>query len=174
MTPARYALRAIYWLLLIVSPALIAGYMPSTGDTIIPGRWRIALAVLGAALIVLGIYLNAIAGRLLRIYGHTVRTRRFTAPDRLVRAGPYSCMRHPAQLGLILVGVGVGVITGRLVGMLSAFIPVSGGLLFILHVEEPEARRLLGYEYHEYEEEVPPFSLNPKCLFARTTRRRGN
>lgn len=73
-------------------------------------------------------------------------------------------MRHPAQLGLIAVGVGVGLVSGLPGGLLAAAVPVAGGLAFVLVVEEPEARRLLGWAYHEYEERVPPFSLDPRCL----------
>ncbi len=73
-------------------------------------------------------------------------------------------MRHPAQLGLIAVGVGVGLLSGSPGSLLAAAVPVAGGLAFVLVVEEPEARRLLDWAYHEYEERVPPFSLDPGCL----------
>ncbi|MEB3806497.1 MAG: phosphatidylethanolamine N-methyltransferase family protein, partial [Desulfurococcales archaeon] len=119
---------------------------------------------LGVVLIIYGVVLNIVAGRTLRLYGHRGRVPRFTPPDRLVDRGIYSCMRHPAQLGLIMVGVGLGLASGTIQGILASAIPVAGGLLFILQVEEPEARRLLGPSYHEYEERVPALRLTVRCL----------
>jgi len=108
--------------------------------------------------------LNAVAGRTLRLYGHSRPGPRFVAPDRLVDVGVYSCMRHPAQLGLMAIGVGLGLLAGTPASLLAVAVPVAGGLAFIVLVEEPEARRLLGRAYHEYEERVPAFSLGPRCL----------
>ena len=126
----------------------------------------VVLAGLGALLVAWGVLLNVVAGRTLRLYGHSGPAPRFTPPDVLVDVGVYSCMRHPAQLGLMLVGVGLGVASGSPCGVLASAVPVAGGLAFILLVEEPEARRLLGPAYHEYEERVPAFSLSPGCVAA--------
>ncbi len=174
MTPLKYMLRAVYWLILIATPPALSHVLQTRCSCPpLPPTTKIILTGVGALLAVLGIYLNAVAGRLLRTHGHTRKTRRFTAPDKLVDTGVYSCMRHPAQLGLILIGVATGLASSTLIGLIAASIPIAGGLLFILYIEEPEARRLLGRAYHEYEERVPPFSLRPSCLLGKPLWSRG-
>jgi protein-S-isoprenylcysteine O-methyltransferase Ste14 len=161
--PAAYALRSVYWVLLDLSP--LAAPLACRGPGI-PVWLAAPMRALGVSLIAWGVLLNVVAGRALRLYGHSTPGPRFRAPDRLVDVGVYSCMRHPAQLGLIMVGVGVGLLTGGLPGILATAIPIAGGLAFILLVEEPEARRLLGASYHEYEDRVPAFTLDPRCTLA--------
>jgi protein-S-isoprenylcysteine O-methyltransferase Ste14 len=164
VTRLRYLWRAVYWLILDGTPLLVGLYCCRDCGMISSRLLTISLSIIGFILIIYGIILNIVAGRLLRLYGHSGSVPRFTPPDRLVDRGVYSCMRHPAQLGLIMVGIGVGLASGTLPGIISIGIPIGGGALFILLVEEPEARELLGSKYHEYEERVPPFSLNPKCI----------
>lgn len=163
---AKYAARTLYWLALIVVSAIIASYLrrhcPRLGPALDWGAWTLGIVLVGY-----GFILNAIAGRTLRLHGHSKPAKRFEQPDRLVRAGLYSCARHPAQEGLILVGVGVSLLAGSLWGLIAAPLAVAGGLWFVVSVEEPEARRMFGEEYFEYEKEVPALSpqlLSPRCI----------
>jgi protein-S-isoprenylcysteine O-methyltransferase Ste14 len=156
-----YLWRGIYWLLLDATPLAVGAACGGRCSLTLPGPLRAGLAGVGGLLVVYGVILNVVAGRALRLHGHSGRVPRFTPPDRLVDVGVYSCMRHPAQLGLMLVGVGAGLLAGNPPALIASLAPVAGGLLFILVVEEPEARRLLGRAYHDYEERVPPFRL---CL----------
>ncbi|MEB3806165.1 MAG: phosphatidylethanolamine N-methyltransferase family protein, partial [Desulfurococcales archaeon] len=90
-----YAWRALYWLVLDLSPFILGRYCcHGCGDLGSPMIVYAAI-ILGVVLIIYGVVLNIVAGRTLRLYGHRGRVPRFTPPDRLVDRGIYSCMRHP-------------------------------------------------------------------------------
>ncbi len=160
----KYALRALYWILLIVIPPVFGQYLNGFDLLVLSNNFTIVLTIIGIVLVLYGIVLNVVAGRTLRKYGHSHPARRFTQPDRLVRSGIYRCMRHPAQFGLILVGVGANLIVLGPAGVLLSGWIIAAGLLFIICVEEPEARSIFGEEYHLYEEKAPPVSLNIMCI----------
>ncbi|MEB3760010.1 MAG: DUF1295 domain-containing protein [Desulfurococcales archaeon] len=161
---SKYALRALYWILLIVVPATLGSYLYEASLFSFSTIYTVMCRVIGMALVFYGIALNVMAGRALRKYGHSHPSKRFTQPDRLVKTGIYSCMRHPGQFGLILVSVGTSLIVAGILGILISGWIITAGLLFIIYVEEPEARSIFGEDYHLYEEKVPPISLNILCV----------
>lgn len=163
---AKYAVRTLYWLALIVVSSLVAWFLRSHCPRP-PAYADAASSIVGLILAVYGVLLNAIAGRTLRLYGHSRPSRRFQQPDRLVSVGLYSCSRHPAQNGLALLAAGAALLAGGAWGLLAAPIALAGGMWFILEVEEPEARRVFGNDYCDYERRVPavsPALLSPRCI----------
>ncbi len=160
----KYLTRTLYWLIIIFIVPLISVVLGEKAYPVKAWYLRLMLELTGLLLIIYGIVLNIIAGRTLRIYGHSRNAPRFTQPDKLVDTGIYSCMRHPAQFGLIMFGVGASLMVPSAFSLVGIGIPVAGGLLFLMLVEEPEARRILGEEYCRYEARVPPFTFSPRCL----------
>jgi protein-S-isoprenylcysteine O-methyltransferase Ste14 len=128
------------------------------------GAARYLLIAIGIALIIYGLLLNSIAGRTLKKYGHFDIKKGIKKPDKLVTDGIYSCMRHPAQFGSILFGIGVSLLTVKLLAILYAGWISFLALYFILAVEERETIAEFGEEYCEFLKERRPFSFSFKCL----------
>ena len=151
--------RFIYWISLLIFAILADIFMPKIYQNEI---LKIVLIVLGILGIITAVILNSIAGRTLKLYGHKIKTQKFSAPDRLVNVGIYSCMRHPAQFGNIILLVSVTMLSGKICAFLFGGWLAFLGVLFILFVEEREAIQKFGVEYYEYMKKTPPFSV--KCL----------
>jgi protein-S-isoprenylcysteine O-methyltransferase Ste14 len=85
--------------------------------------------------------------------------------NKLVKSGPYGCMRHPMHFGLLFFPPSVALILGSPTFILF-LAPLE--MLFIVSmvklVEEPGAIRKFGDEYREYMKEVPMFNLRPSCI----------
>jgi len=106
----------------------------------------------------------AVTGRTLARHGREGELARFET-NRLVRRGPYACMRHPMHLALLFMPLALGLILGSPSFILIVW-PLEAMLMLMLikTVEEPEALRKFGDEYRRYMREVPPFNLRPNCL----------
>ncbi len=151
--------RFIYWIALLVLAVLADIFMPSINEG---GLIKSILIILGIVGILVAVVLNSIAGRTLKLYGHKVRTKKFSPPDKFVDIGIYSCMRHPGQFGNIILLVSVTMLSSKLCAVLFGGWLAFLGVLFILFVEEREVIEKFGSEYCEYMKKVPPFSI--KCL----------
>ncbi len=118
-------------------------------------------------LLLLGIssYAAGTAGKWLAVKGKPSPKARFGELTRLVREGPYSCMRHPMHLFLSLTPVGVGLIASSPT-MTSIVGPIETIIILAMAVtlDERESLTRFGEEYVRYREEVPPFNLRPSCL----------
>ncbi len=122
------------------------------------------LIPMGIGFLIYGLLLNAIAGKTLKKYGHMEIREGFRKPDRLVTEGIYSCMRHPAQFGSIFFGIGVSLLTVKLMAILYAGWVSAFALYFILAVEESETIELFGEEYCQFIKSRKPFTFSLKCL----------
>ncbi len=122
------------------------------------------LLPIGIAFIIYGLLLNAIAGRTLKKYGHMEIKRGIKKPDKLVRIGIYSCMRHPAQFGSIFFGIGISFLTLKLIAILYAGWISLAALYFIMAIEERETLELFGEEYCEFIKSRKPFTFSISCL----------
>ena len=155
----RQAWKFAYWPViwaLSLGPPLAFGWGPR-----IHGLSGMILEALGVVFIVYSLLLTSIAGRTLRLYGHTGRS---FWPDKLVDVGIYSCMRHPQHLGLSLFPVGLSLITAMPVVILASGWSVAGALAFVLILEEPDCLEKYGEAYVNYMRRVPPFSLDVSCI----------
>ena len=151
--------RFIYWIGLLVLAVLADIFMPRIIENEILKTVLIGGGVLG---VVLAVVLNSIAGRTLKLYGHRVKTRKFSPPDKFVNVGIYSCMRHPGQFGNIILLISITMLSSKICAFLAGGWLAFFGVLFILFVEEKEAIEKFGSEYCEYMKNTPPFSF--KCL----------
>ncbi len=146
------------WWAVIVLVGIYTGEKP-------PGRVRWFTVPFGLFLMVYGLLLNALAGKTLKRYGHFDIRKGIRKPERLVTAGVYSCMRHPAQFGSIFFGWGLAFITSSVYAILLAGWYSFSALYFILAIEERETLREFGEDYCRFLEGRPPFNPSVKCLW---------
>ena len=147
--------RFIYWAGLLVLAVLADVFMPDIKENEI---LKAVLTLFGVLGIVLAVVLNSIAGKTLKSYGHKKKSLKFSAPDKFVNVGIYSCMRHPGQFGNIILLVSVTMLSGKLCAFFFGGWLAFFGVLFILFVEEREAIEKFGNEYCKYMKKTPPFS----------------
>jgi protein-S-isoprenylcysteine O-methyltransferase Ste14 len=83
--------------------------------------------------------------------GYYTRTLMTTADHKVVTAGPYARVRHPAYLGVILLWSGFGVLSGDLVT--ASIFPVMLVVVYLyrISVEEKMLVRELGEDYVQYQ-----------------------
>jgi len=153
--------RFVYWIGLLILAILADIFMPCVIKNKI---LSIVLQILGVFGVVLAIVLNSIAGRTLKLYGHKVKTSKFSPPDKFIDFGIYKCMRHPGQFGNIILLISITMLSGKLCAFIFSGWLAFLGVLFILFVEEKEAIEKFGNKYSEYMKKVKPFSLNFKCI----------
>ena len=153
--------RFIYWIGLLILGVLADIFMPRVIENKI---LSIVLQILGVIGVVLAIILNSIAGRTLKLYGHEVKTTKFSPPDKFIDIGIYKCMRHPGQFGNIILLISITMLSGKLCAFIFSGWLAFLGVLFILFVEEKEVIEKFGNKYSEYMKRVKPFSLNFRCL----------
>jgi protein-S-isoprenylcysteine O-methyltransferase Ste14 len=75
--------------------------------------------------------------------------------EELATGGPYGLVRHPLYIGSFLVGLGLGVASGRwwlLLGFMASFFWVYGRTI---RAEEAHLEALFGASYRRYRREVP-------------------
>ncbi|MDQ6993886.1 MAG: isoprenylcysteine carboxylmethyltransferase family protein [Mariprofundus sp.] len=75
--------------------------------------------------------------------------------QRLVTTFPYSMVRQPMMLSLLLVGIGEQLVTGSLLLLLWIPIAARAGVLFITTYEEPLLIARFGDTYQNYSDNVP-------------------
>lgn len=140
------------------------GSMLLIGVTLGVGLWLpLIMAVLGLALFTIDFVEGLVAlavmlfGLGLRIWAavtlgrYYTRTLITTKDHRVVTTGPYSRIRHPAYLGVILLWFGFGVLSGNLV--LAFIFPVVFVIVYLyrISVEEKMLVRELGEDYVQYQ-----------------------
>jgi protein-S-isoprenylcysteine O-methyltransferase Ste14 len=96
------------------------------------------------------------AGLTLRFYSIRVLGAYFTpnvqvAPEqRIIQAGPYRLIRHPAYTGLLLILLGFGLACTNWLALLVLMVCALVGLGYRIHVEEQVLQEALGQPYEEY------------------------
>ena len=129
-------------------------------------QWHLVSFLWGVFLLKIVMTISRNTGRILAKNGREGNLPRMET-NRLVKEGPYSCMRHPMHLGLFLFPMAFAFLSGSL----SFIIFIVPGeillmLIMIFTVEEPEAIRKFGKQYLEYRKQVPAFSFRWVCLKA--------
>jgi protein-S-isoprenylcysteine O-methyltransferase Ste14 len=140
------------------------GSMMLIGVTLGVGLWLpLIVNVLGFALFPIDIVGGLVAlavmliGLGLRVWaamtlgGYYTRTLTTTKDHRVVTTGPYSRIRHPAYLGVILLWSGFGVLSSNLV--LALLFPVMFVAIYLyrISVEERMLVEVLGAAYVQYQ-----------------------
>ncbi len=131
--------------------------------------------IIGLALLSISAYVSGVTGRWLSTYGKSDPGKKFGELDRLVKEGPYSCMRHPMHLFLSFMPIGVGFLLASpsMAGVLGPAESIAI-LYMAVKIDEEESIERFDGEYLKYREEVPAFNLRPSCLikcFIRPKRR---
>ncbi len=155
-----FAPKFAFWFASWLTIILVGIYVPNPTPNIL----RFPFFLLGLFFLSYGLLLNAIAGRTLKKFGHFHITKGIKKPEKLVTQGIYSCMRHPAQFGSIIFGVGISFITTNLYAILLAGWFSFLALYFILAIEERETLRNFGDGYCQFLRERKPFTLSISCL----------
>ena len=89
--------------------------------------------------------------RSFKALGRYVTVPGMTSPSQmLIATGPYRFVRHPSNLGLVLVLVGIGVILANWLSIVVlALVPLIG-VMYRTHIEEDALRETLGDAYTGY------------------------
>jgi protein-S-isoprenylcysteine O-methyltransferase Ste14 len=79
----------------------------------------------------------------------------YDPPRQLVAAGPYRVVRNPQYVGVFLVTVGEGLVSGAVILFGYTALLIVGYHLRVRYYEEPTLTRLFGETYARYCEAVP-------------------
>ncbi len=152
--------RAVIWML-ILFVSVYAGFLLDAilGFRLDPILSRIA----GAALLAVILRAAAVTGRYLSVYGHEPGAPRGSI-TKLVRAGPYACMRHPMHFFLSMTPIAIGLMLASPSAVLTGIVAAILVLVLAVKVDEAESLERFGEEYERYRREVPAFNLHPRCL----------
>lgn len=151
----------LYWpvvWLLVFLPSYLLRDIGTLTD--IFGVW---LSLVGILILAWAFSLHITAGKTLKKIGHTPGHRGIW-PNRLVKSGIYSCMRHPEHLGLAIIPFGVALLLNSLVAILSSGWAILAAFFFVVVIEEPECIEKFGEDYFEYMKNTPAFSLRVGCF----------
>ncbi len=108
-----------------------------------------------------------LCGQLLRVSARGHKARVSANGHSLVTDGPYSLVRNPMYLGIVLIGLGVVVFAFQ-IWVFAVFVVLF--LLRYIHlfmIEENHLRKMFGEEYAAYLKNVPRLIPRPKFLFTR-------
>jgi len=158
--------RLLTWLALLLGGALVAVWLDLKFFPALFKNpyWHLFSFLLGLGLLQLVRRAAATAGRALARYGREGEIPRLET-NRLVKKGPYACMRHPMHLALFFFPLAFALLLGSPSFILFIWpLEVLLMLILIKTVEEPEALKKFGDDYRRYMEEVPGFNLRPDCL----------
>jgi protein-S-isoprenylcysteine O-methyltransferase Ste14 len=104
----------------------------------------------GVLLVALGLIVRIVARLTLgKAFSPVVQT---ADAHRLVSAGIYSSIRHPAYLGTLCLLIGFPVCSGSLIGLGIALVAGVPALIYRIHVEEQALRAWFGEVYEAYSE----------------------
>ena len=120
------------------------------------------LEIVGVSLILLG--------QLLRVSARGYKAEQSRNGHQLIQSGPYSMVRNPMYLGIILIGL------GTVFFILELWVAVLFAALFLLRYrqlfikEEKILQEAFGLQYVEYKKRVPRIFPNPEFIFKRDIR----
>lgn len=95
-------------------------------------RTSLFIAIGGCTIMILGL--------LLRIWSYVTIKDEFSRPPRknqnYIKKGPYHFFKHPANLGLLLLGIGVSISFSSLLGIAIAIVLLFPSLIYVGYIEE--------------------------------------
>jgi len=140
------------------------GSMLLIGVTLGVGLWLpLIVYILGIALFPITIVEGSVAlavmliGLGLRVWaavtlgGYYTRTLTTTKDHRVVTTGPYSWVRHPAYLGVVMLWLGFGVLSSSLAVALVFPVMFAAVYLYRISVEERMLVEVFGDTYVQYQ-----------------------
>ena len=136
--------------LLVGSTFGIGLLLPLILDSLDIGVFSIDLieGFFGLALMIVGLGLRIWAARTLgRYYTRTLFT---TGEQKVISTGPYSKIRHPGYLGVILLWCGFGVLSSNLIAAFLFPVMFVAAYAYRINVEEKMLVESLGNDYAEY------------------------
>ena len=152
--------RFAIWFLLLLTDVVLGKWIDHLLN--LSCSWTLCV-IAGSAIFVLIVRAAMVTGRYLAVYGNT--RGKFGDIKRLVREGPYGCMRHPMHLFLSMTPIAVGLVSGSLGGALIVGPVLTLLILYMaVTIDERESLERFGEEYLEYRRSVPAFNLTPDCL----------
>jgi protein-S-isoprenylcysteine O-methyltransferase len=95
-------------------------------------------------------------GVIIRLIAVATLKRQFTVKvsiiegHKIVDTGIYKIIRHPAYLGYLALMLGIGLVLGNWVGLMTLVVFPLVGILYRIHVEESALLGYFGSEYQEY------------------------
>ncbi len=158
--------RALVWVVFLIGGAILGVWLDLR---LWPGWWHswfwhVLSFLLGAAVLWLVLRISKVTGRWLARCGRQGNIPRMQT-NRMVTAGPYSCMRHPMHLGLMLFPLAVALLLGSpAFALIIAPLEALAIAVMVFLLEEREARLKFGAAYAAYASRVPPFNLSGECL----------
>ncbi len=105
-------------------------------------------------------------GQLLRVSARGHKARVSANGHSLVTDGPYSMVRNPMYLGIVLIGFGVVIFAFHLWVFVVFAVFFLLRYLHLFMIEEAHLKKMFGEEYSAYLKRVPRLVPNPRFLFA--------
>ena len=146
---------ALVGTLILFAESLIYAYLGIVGSQTMIGSLffpSLALQVTGSTLYLLGALLHAWS---VKVRGIHAVSWAMSSDHRLIKATPYSIVRHPSYLGYMLMIVGMTLIWGNAVTLVP-WIAIPG-YYFVSIYEESMLLEQFGKEYRSYMNEVGAF-----------------
>ena len=146
---------ALVGTLALFAESLVYVYLGLTGTIKVIGSFfvpTLTVQIFGSILYALGAVLHSWSVRVRGIYAVSWEMH---ADHRLIRAPPYSIVRHPSYLGYMLMIVGLTLIWGNVVTLVP-WIAIPG-YYFVSFYEESMLLEQFGEEYRSYMKEVDAF-----------------
>ncbi|HEX2315759.1 MAG TPA: isoprenylcysteine carboxylmethyltransferase family protein [Thermomonospora sp.] len=142
----------------LIAPVTVTVLLPwwitgaRSGDP--SGPWAVPLQVLGALLIVPGVYvlLHAFVRFVVEGLGTPAPA---APPSRLVVGGFYRYVRNPMYVAILAIVLGEALLMARPVLLLYALAVWAAPAAFVRWYEEPHLLRVFGDEYRRYRAAVP-------------------
>ena len=148
---------ALVGTLALFAESLVYVYLGLTGTTRVFGSLfvpTLTVQMFGSIIYALGAVLHAWS---VRVRGMHAVSWAMSSDHRLIRAPPYSIVRHPSYLGYMLMIVGLTLIWGNAVTLVP-WIAIPG-YYFVSFYEESMLLEQFGEEYRRYMNDVGAFIL---------------
>jgi protein-S-isoprenylcysteine O-methyltransferase Ste14 len=109
---------------------------------------RQVISLLGLLVLLSGIPIRYLA--MVTLKGFYTPEVMIADDHQVVTTGIYNFVRHPAYLGYLLIHLGLGLSFGNWLTVLIIFLPVLGGVMYRIKVEDAALKESLGHSYINY------------------------
>jgi len=103
-------------------------------------------------------------GQIFRVSARGYKAEHSQQGGRLIRGGPYSLVRNPMYLGILLIGLGVVLVLFKWWGVLIFLFVFVLRYILLIFAEEKKLLNLFPQEYPLYLKETPRLIPNPLAL----------
>lgn len=148
--------------LTVCAALLLCVFFPSLLIRKMGGRLDDVLELTGITLILLGL--------LLRTSARGYKADGSRNSHALVTGGPYSMVRNPMYLGIVVAGTGVVLVVGQWWGLVLFVLGFFFRYQYLFRTEERYLEEHFGDSYREYKKRVPRIVPSLPTLFGRDVR----